>query len=132
MSGFLVPDISTHGVALSVLPAPVMDPVRCCMGSSSSFCCCDIMFSSMLVEQRLCRSFAQASAAIVRCDVLERRDITPAAAAKLLRSFTKEHAAHSEGPGSTNVTAAAEKPVRPCVLSVARRCACEGFVGAQR
>ena len=56
----------------------------------------------------------QASAAIVRCEVVERRDITPAAAAKLLRSFTKEHASHGDGPGSSNVVAAAEKPVRCC------------------
>jgi hypothetical protein len=52
----------------------------------------------------------QASASIVRCEVVERREVSPGDAAKVLKAFMKEHAEHSRD-ASTNVEESAAQPV---------------------
>ncbi len=84
----------------------------------------------------------QASASIVRCEVVERREVSPGDAAKVLKAFMKEHAEHSRD-ASTNVEESAAQPVGvpsalvpPAPLSLrlsivhAYGCACLGFVCA--
>jgi len=65
-----------------------------------------------------------ASSAVVRVEVAERRPVSTADAAKLLKVFMKEHGGRREGPGSTNVAEAAEQPVSVSPLARAGLCAC--------
>ncbi len=63
----------------------------------------------------------QASASIVKVEVVERREVAPEDAARLLKAFMKEHSEHREGLASTNVEDSASQPVRvscwdPCTM----------------
>jgi hypothetical protein len=63
----------------------------------------------------------QASASVVKVEVVERREVAPEDAARLLKAFMKEHSEHREGLASTNVEDSASQPVRvsswdPCTM----------------